>query len=124
MISVEEAVARIAAIVRPLPFATAPLADALHRFASNDVLSPLNLPPFDNSAMDGYAVRAQDLIAASSENPKTLKMRARLPAGEASAETVSEGTCIRVFTGSRIPTGADAVVMQEDVEASADQITS
>lgn len=71
-------------------------------------------PPFDNSAMDGYAVRAQDVGSARAEAPVHLRLVGKAAAGQQFAGTLGEGECVRVFTGSPLPLGADAVVMQED----------
>jgi molybdopterin molybdotransferase len=77
-------------------------------------VAALDLPPFDNSAMDGYAVRAADVTTAKSESPVNLRLRGRVAAGESFAAEVAAGECVRLFTGSPLPRGADAVVMQED----------
>ncbi len=81
--------------------------DGLGRVLGASVVNPRDVPPFDNSAMDGYAVRAAEL-------PATLRVSQRIPAG-APAAPLEPGTVARVFTGAVIPPGADAVVMQEDV---------
>lgn len=81
------------------------------RVLARDVLSALHVPPQDNSAMDGYAVRCADLTGAGAELPVSQ----RIPAGAAS-QPLQIGTVARIFTGAPIPAGADAVVMQEDVE--------
>ncbi len=84
--------------------------------AARDVIAAVDLPPFDNSGMDGYAVQAQDLHGAGPGHPVQLRIAGRVPAGSASDEPVTSGTCIRLFTGSPLPKGSDAVVMQEDTE--------
>jgi molybdopterin molybdotransferase len=114
MISLEDARARILAAVAPLPIEKLQIAQALGRYAAEDVFACVDVPGFDNSAMDGYAVRAEDVAGASEENPVRLSKIAVVPAGEASSDTVAPGTCVRIFTGSPMPPGADAVVMQED----------
>jgi molybdopterin molybdotransferase len=90
------------------------LHEAHHRIVSGPILCPLDLPPFDNSAMDGYAVRAADLPGANAASPVTLQLTGRVAAGEIFDGEVKPGTCVRLFTGSPLPRGADAVVMQED----------
>jgi molybdopterin molybdotransferase len=90
------------------------LGDAPGRVLAEEIHSPIDLPVFDNSAMDGYAVLASDLAGASTESPVRLRLCGKLAAGEASAGQVQRGTCARLFTGSPLPGGADAVVMQED----------
>jgi molybdopterin molybdotransferase len=93
---------------------TVALAEAPDRVLAEPIVSPVDLPPFDNSAMDGYAVRAADLAAASAEQPTSLEVRGKVAAGGVFADKVAAGTCVRLFTGSPLPEGADAVVMQED----------
>lgn len=114
MLQLEEAVARILAGVKPLGAEEVSLTEALRRFAAEEIHARENLPVFDNSAMDGYAVRAEDVAKASKETPVTLRVLARVAAGERAAISVQPGTCVRVFTGSPLPPAADAVVMQED----------
>src|SRR5687768_7781681 len=117
MISLEEAKEQLFASVQPLEKIEVPLHEALGRFGAETVVSLIDLPRFDNSAMDGYAVRTDDLKSASEGNPIELKVIGRIGAGEKFGGVVSPGTCLRLFTGSVLPEGADAVVMQEDVRA-------
>ncbi len=114
MLEVEDAQQRIVSAVQPLSSEVVSLGQALHRILAGQVVAPISLPPFDNSAMDGYAVRAVDLQTATSATPVLLKCLGAIPAGEAFNHVVAEGTCGRLFTGSTLPKGADAVVMQED----------
>jgi molybdopterin molybdotransferase len=114
VLSLEEARERILAAIPPLTEEPVPVAAAWGRFAARDVVSPLDLPAFDNSAMDGYAVRAEDVAAASASSPVALRLAGQTAAGETFAGTLHPGECVRVFTGSALPAGADAVVMQED----------
>src|SRR4051812_47188419 len=111
MISVEEARTRILAALQPLSTIAVPLGEALGRYAAADVSSSIDLPLFDNSAMDGYAVRSADLESVTVGAPVSLRCSTRIAAGQGSGEPVSPGTCARVFTGSAVPGGADAVVM-------------
>jgi molybdopterin molybdotransferase len=114
MISEEEAREKILATVSPLPARTTSLAQALNGFAAEDVLAKHPLPVFDNSAMDGYAVIAATgkRLRVIGEQPATVDRNLRIQPGEA----------VRIFTGAPIPAGADAVVMQEDVIWSGDEI--
>lgn len=114
MLTLAQAQARIINLVRPLGTETLPLIQCLHRISTDRVTSSIDLPVFDNSAMDGYAVRATDLASASAERPATLQLIGRVAAGETFSRTVRAGQCVRLFTGSPLPPGADAVVMQED----------
>ena len=95
------------------------LANSPGRFLAADMAAPLNLPPFDNSAMDGYAVRASDVARANSGDPVRLRVIGRIAAGENFSGEVHPGECVRLFTGSLLPRGADAVVMQEDTRSEA-----
>ena len=87
---------------------TVTLADASGRYAAEGLRSSMAVPPADNSAMDGYAVRAQDV-------PGDLVVSQRIPAGQAPV-SLAPGTAARIFTGAEIPAGADAVILQEDAE--------
>jgi molybdopterin molybdotransferase len=114
MLELQQALAQILAEL-PLP---APeevgLDEAAGRVSAERLAAPLALPPFDNSAMDGYAVRAADVVAACREAPARLRLCGLIAAGQSPAPEVLSGACARLFTGSSMPPGADAVVMQED----------
>ena len=96
------------------------LRDCLGRALAEDARAGEDLPPFDNSAMDGYAVIASDTAGASIDNPRTLLCVAEEPAGVAVSERVVPGTAIKIMTGAPIPAGADAVVPVEDTAGGAD----
>jgi molybdopterin molybdotransferase len=117
MLQYEEALARVLAAVPAAVSERIALADADGRVVAERILSPIDLPPFDNSAMDGYAVRAADVAMATSEHPGRLRLTRRVAAGENFSGELTPGTCVRLFTGSPLPGGADAVVMQEDTRA-------
>jgi molybdopterin molybdotransferase len=121
MLELEEARRRLFDAIQPLPPETVPLSQAAGRVVADAVLSPIDLPAFDNSAMDGYAVRSADLASASAQSPVSLKLGGHVPAGAVSTGVLQPGTCVRVFTGSPLPNGADAVVMQEDSRSDVDQ---
>lgn len=121
MIQLEEAVLRILASVTPLGSEVLPLGDISGRVLAEDAFSRGALPAFDNTAMDGYALRSTDVMGASAMRPALLRVIGRIGAGEVFSRTVSEGTAVRVFTGSPIPQGADAVVMQEETRTCADR---
>jgi len=93
---------------------TVPLRSARGRVLARDVFAPLNLPPFDNSAVDGYAVRYTDL---ATESETRLPVEGRLTAGRAAGLPLAPRTAVRIFTGAPMPDGADTVFMQEDVRA-------
>ena len=111
--SLDEALERLLARVTPLGrIETLPTAEALGRVLAADVVSLLDVPPADNTSMDGYALRAADVAAPGT----VLPVAQRVPAGVVGA-TLQPGTAARIFTGAQIPAGADAVVMQEQCEA-------
>ena len=110
MLSESEAVSRILAAISPLPCQRVPLSMALHGFTPQAVQARVPLPGFDNSAMDGYAVRAAD-----TQSSEPLQVTGAVAAG-AQADLMVEPQCaVRIFTGAPMPAGADAVIMQEDV---------
>jgi molybdopterin molybdotransferase len=117
MISEEEARTRILEKVSPLRERTVPLSSALHCFSARDLTAGLPLPTFDNSAMDGYAV-----VAGSCKKGEPLRVIGEQPAGPDRKLRVSPGEAVRIFTGAPMPTGADAIVMQEDVTRDGDEI--
>jgi molybdopterin molybdotransferase len=119
MLSLEEARERMLACLKPLGAERVAVAEATGRFLAEPILSPIDLPQFDNSAMDGYALRAADVAKAGPDSPVALKLLGAAPAGEVFVGTVPSGTCVRLFTGSPLPAGADAVVMQEDTRVDA-----
>ena len=123
MLSLEEAVERSLAAAPLLGSEIVPLANAGGRFVASPLKAGVSLPGFDNSAMDGYAARSADLNGATTESPVELSCIGVIPAGAHPVDTVGEGTCMRIFTGSPIPKGADAVIMQEDCSTPGDDHT-
>ncbi|MCT7658607.1 molybdopterin molybdotransferase MoeA [Mycobacterium deserti] len=108
-------------------FATAastavPLADALGLVLAQDVIAPLSLPGFDNSAMDGYAVIADEIADASADQPVSLPVVEDIPAGRTDALTLKAGTAHRIMTGAPLPAGATAVVPVEATNAATDTV--
>jgi molybdopterin molybdotransferase len=114
MLELDEARERLLAAISPLGHELVNVGAAAFRVAAADIRSEVDLPAFDNSAMDGYAVRAEDIATARAEAPVTLDLLGKVAAGMTFDGTVPAGRCVRVFTGSMLPSGADAVVMQED----------
>ncbi|HEX8438218.1 gephyrin-like molybdotransferase Glp [Archangium sp.] len=110
LLPVEDARARTLALTSPLPSEWVRLEEALGRALAVDVRAQRTLPPWDNSAMDGFAVRSADL---SAPPPVRLQVRETLYAGQTPREEVRPGTCARIMTGAPLPAGADAVVMRE-----------
>lgn len=114
MWTVEEALEAILGRVKQLPVERIALLDSLGRVLAEDVAADIAVPPFDNSAVDGYAVRAADTAGAQPDSPVRLRTLPEVPAGALAAEPVVEGTAARIMTGAPVPSGADAIVMVED----------
>ncbi len=122
MLDLETAVARVLAAM-PLPQAERlPLAESAGRILTETIISAQDLPAFDNSAMDGYAVRAAEVRGAKADAPVRLRLRTRIPAGETFTGELAPGECARLFTGAPLPRGADAVVMQEDTRVEGEEV--
>src|SRR5258706_10519281 len=118
MMSVDEAVGIIAARVTPVrEVETVSLAEADGRILAGDISAPLPLPPFTNSAVDGYAVRSGDL---PDQEEAAFPVTGRVQAGASAREPVKPGHAVRIFTGAPMPDGADTVFMQEDVRIDGD----
>lgn len=116
MISVEKALKTILAKVKPLDPETVRLSGSLNRVIAGDIYSGMDVPAFDNSAMDGYAVKALDTRGASKEKNRTLRVVEDIKAGSVAKSTLKTGQAIRIMTGAPIPKGADSVVMVEDTK--------
>ncbi len=116
MLSVAEAQQAILSRIKPLEPEFVPLLEALDRVLAEDVVADGDLPPFDNSAMDGYAVRASDVSMASREQPVRLAVIADIPAGHPTAIELRAGTAARITTGAVLPAEADTVVPVEDTD--------
>ncbi len=120
MITPKEALDIILETVGPLESEATPLEDALGLVLAEDIISRDNIPPFNNSAMDGYAVRSEDVAAAAPDNPVTLEVVDDIKAGDVSAKVISQGTAARIMTGAQLPAGADTVVRVEDTTTDGD----
>ena len=116
-LSVQEAVERGLAAVAPLEAEEVDVEQALGRVLADDVTSPIDQPPWDNSAMDGYAVRGEDIRSASADHPVRLEVVDDIPAGGFPARAVGPGTASRIMTGAPVPDGADSVVRVEHTDA-------
>ncbi len=119
-ISVEDALAEILKHFQPLESERVPLLESLGRVLSKDVVSGMNVPPFNNSAMDGYAVRAADIANAARERPVTLQVIGDLAAGHTTQKAVEPKTAMRIMTGAPLPAGADTVVRFEETSEGAE----
>ncbi len=123
MYTVEESLKKILEAVIVVSSMRVALPDSLGHTLAEDVYADVPLPPFTNSAVDGYAVRAGDVTRASEQAPVTLTCIEDIPAGAWPAQTVRRGECARIMTGAPLPPGADAVVMVEDTRQSREQGT-
>ncbi|HJN73055.1 MAG TPA: gephyrin-like molybdotransferase Glp [Myxococcota bacterium] len=115
MLSVDDALRRVLAAVRPVLPERVPLSAAFERVLAEDIVSGLDVPPWDNSAMDGFAVIAADL-------PGSLRVLETIPAGGVPDREVVRGCCSRIMTGAPVPAGADAVVMIEQTDGGHEQV--
>lgn len=118
---VEVHLADVLAAVQPLAAEPMALADAEDTVLAEDATAASPLPPFDNSAMDGYAVHASDIAAASEAAPAVVPVTGEIPAGDTRMLTVAAGTCMRIMTGALMPEGADAVVPVEWTDGGREQ---
>ena len=122
MRSVDEHQRVVAALITARPPVAVPLADALGLVLAEDVVAPLSLPGFDNSAMDGYAVIADDIAGASRDTPVLLPVAEDIPAGRTDPLTLKPGTAHRIMTGAPLPSGATAVVPVEATDGATDTV--
>ncbi len=116
MISVEQALDKILGYVTVLEDEESPILDSMGQVLAEDIYSGIDVPPLDNSAMDGYAVQAGDTRGAGEQSPRLLRVIDTVPAGSLAEREVEPGTAIRIMTGAPIPKGADSVVMFEDTD--------
>ena len=116
LLNVDTASENILASVKTLPGETVPLAEAHGRVIAEDIVSPIDLPPFDNSAMDGYALYSEDSKDAGRACPIALPVVMDILAGSAPSEGLQRGRAARIMTGAPIPAGADAVIPVEDTD--------
>ena len=119
-ITLEEAQARLLEVVHCVMSEKVELLRSIDRILAEDVYAHVSQPPFERSAMDGYAVRS--IWTASSSNPVCLKVIDRVCAGEVTDKSVHAGEAIRIMTGAMIPEGADCVVKQEDTDYGQEQV--
>ncbi|MBI4289818.1 MAG: molybdopterin molybdotransferase MoeA [Chloroflexi bacterium] len=119
MISVEEALEKILSYFRELETEEKPILESLGQVLAQDIHSTIDVPPADNSAMDGYAVRAADTKGASATSPKVLDVIGEVAAGSLADQPVGPGKAVRIMTGAPVPPGADTVVPFEDTDETA-----
>jgi molybdopterin molybdotransferase len=116
MISVEQALEKILGYVDVLGEELSPILGCLGQVLAEDIYSGIDVPPLDNAAMDGYALRSEDTHGASQQSPRFLRVIDTVAAGSISEYEVEPGTAIRIMTGAPIPKGADCVVRFEDTD--------
>ncbi len=116
LLSVSEAQERLLSFFSPLDVEIVPLSHSAGRTLAESIHSALDLPPFSNSSMDGFAVHSADVAGASATNPVVLPVSADIPAGSISVGSLAYGTAARIMTGAPLPEGADAVVPVEDTD--------
>jgi molybdopterin molybdotransferase len=121
-LTVREASTRILADARPIGVERVSLVDALGRVLAEDVRSPIEHPAWDNSSMDGYAVRGIDVAAASAMTPIVLPVLETVPAGQRPSKALAPNSATRIMTGAPIPDGADSVVRVEDTDGGIDRV--
>ena len=112
----EDAIKKLDPYIKPIQSEELETSKALNRILTNNIISEFDIPPFDRSAMDGYAVRAEDTFGASQANSKIFKKIGTSEIGEVSENVVKKGEAVRISTGAAIPIGADSVVKIEDTE--------
>jgi len=126
MLPVEQAESIILSLVPPLDAEIdqekVAITQVTGRILAKSVVSSLDFPHWDNSAMDGYAVRYQDVADVSIDNPKLLEIIEEIPAGSAPQSTIKMGQAARIFTGACIPKGADTIVIQEETKREGNQV--
>ncbi|MFH1844580.1 MAG: gephyrin-like molybdotransferase Glp [bacterium] len=120
MIGFDEALGRVLDLAPLLPVEKVPLEDAVGRVLARPATARFGMPRFDASAMDGYAVKLSDVDNACAETPAILELAGELPAGDATRRTLRHGQTIKVFTGSNLPAGTDAVVKREYCQEAGD----
>jgi molybdopterin molybdotransferase len=117
LLNVDDALSRILVSVQPLAAEVVPLSETLGRVVAEDLYADASFPPFANSSMDGYAVRAEDVAQAQESNPRFLMVIMDIPAGFAPDHPIAAGQAARIMTGAPLPQGADAVVPLENTDA-------
>jgi molybdopterin molybdotransferase len=122
-LAAREAAIRILDEVRRQPPLRLPLDDALGCVLAEPVTSPLDIPAWTNSAMDGYAARGDDVRGAAAATPRILRVIESIPAGQFPSIALAPGECARIFTGAPLPEGADSVIRQEDTDQGVERVT-
>src|SRR5215211_5661445 len=114
LLSVDQARERILSHFQTVTTESLPLAGCANRVLAQDIVAAHDLPSFDNSSMDGFAVRAADVAEAAADSPRSLRVVADIPAGSHPTIRLAPGEAARIMTGAQVPAGADAVIPVED----------
>ncbi|MDQ6887603.1 MAG: molybdopterin molybdotransferase MoeA [Gemmatimonadota bacterium] len=122
MLSVAEASERILADIRRLDGEEVALRDSLGRVLASDIISPVTLPAWDNSAMDGYAVHGDDVRGATADGPVSLPIVETIAAGAFASQPLPRGSAMRIMTGAPLPEGCDTVIRQEDTDGGIERV--
>lgn len=123
MHTVADASRSVLATIRRLEVEDVPLADCVGRVLARDIVARASMPPWDNSSMDGYAVRSSDIASATIESPVRLVVAGDIPAGGFATRELSTGEAMRIMTGAPVPQGADSVVRIEDTDRGMDTVS-
>jgi len=116
LLSVKDAQEKILAVISPTDLIEESLESTSGKYLGKDIIASMNLPPFDNSSMDGFAVQSKDTISSGRDHPITLRVIDDIPAGKNPNIPITPGSCARIMTGAPIPQGADAVIKYEDTD--------
>src|SRR5512143_988486 len=114
LLSVDQARERILSHFQPVTTVTLPLTGCSQRVLAHDILATNDLPPFDNSSMDGFAIRAADVTDATAASPRSLRVVADIPAGSHPTISLGPGEAARIMTGAPVPDGADTIIPVEE----------
>jgi len=115
-IHVEEAMERLMSLKKRGPVEYVPILECEGRYLAEDLVATHDVPPFNRSPYDGFAIRAEDSVHASADSPITFQIIDAIAAGEVSEKTIRKGEAIRIMTGAMLPNGADAVIMFEETD--------
>jgi molybdopterin molybdotransferase len=114
--SVSGSIDKLLAVFHPLPEEQVDLANAFQRVLADDIHAGFDVPSFNNSSMDGFAVRAQDTVGVTQSSPVELQVVADIPAGQFPSFPITAGQTMRIMTGAPVPEGADAIVPIENTD--------
>ena len=106
LLSVDQARERILSHFQPVKIETLPIAGCSNRVLAQDIAATSDLPPFNNSSMDGFALRAADVVEAATDSPRNLRVVADIPAGSSPTVSLGQGEAARIMTGAPVPQGA------------------